>query len=135
MSFNPLNIAFPWWAKLLLALLLIGSIFAAGAKTGYTFRDDAAQKEAVSAQQKANKQLRDVQTQLEIALGEKQKVSDELQQLQKTQTDIAAANKTKLKKEVASKPVYNQCVVPPTGVDQINNQAKQLNGLRSSLHE
>ena len=104
--------------KLLPAIIalafVVGSFFA-----GYQYKDALVEKEKAEMVLKAQKDLQD-----EIDKRHKQALEYEAK-LQEMAKKVRTIVKT-VEVEV-EKPIYKQCVIPPSGVDTINQAAKSFN--------
>jgi peptide subunit release factor RF-3 len=125
----------PLWVKILgfsvvLAIAIGGSGYL-GYDYGFNKADDNA-KTAVVAQQQADlKAQQEIQAEKDAT---DKKYNALAQQLQDTQQQLQKANqnvKVKVVHEIASNPVYHSCTMPASGVQLINDQARQYNSIRS----
>jgi hypothetical protein len=130
-----LSFVIPTWVKvvgfsLVLAVVVGGSGYL-GYDYGYNKADDKA-KAAVVAQQQADLKA---QQELQAQKDATQNKYDHLaQQLQNTQQQLQKANhnvKVQVVHEIASNPVYHSCTMPASGLQLINDQARQYNSIRS----
>jgi hypothetical protein len=125
----------PEWVKvagvgIALAVVIGGSGYL-GYDYGFSKADDKAQA-AVVAQQQADLKAQDAIAAQRDAT--EKKYDDLAQQLQTTQQQLQEATKNvkvKVVKEISSNPVYHTCVMPASGVQLINDQARQYNSIRS----
>lgn len=113
----------PFWAKILIAIALMGGLYYTGYNEGkndtiaeQTSSELSTLKESVAYERGLMDELRVTSTKLQDALTNVRTVTE-----WRTRT---------VTKEI-EKPVYSQCIVPDTGVQILNENVEKLNGLRS----
>lgn len=124
----------PVWVKVaavsVVLAIAIGSTARVSYKYGFNERDVQAKSDTI-AQQKA-----DLEAQRKIMADRNAlqgKYNDLAQELINTKTELKEAKadvKTKVVKEIQSNTVYQSCVMPPSGVRIITDQAAKLNAIR-----
>jgi hypothetical protein len=125
----------PTWVKVVGFSLILAAIIGGSAHLGYNYgydkRDVAAKADVIAQQQadlKAQQQLMADKKALQDKYdGLSQELLDTQQKLQQAKSDV----QVKIVKEIHSNPVYQSCVVPPSGVQLLRDQAKQLNSIRA----
>lgn len=126
-------LSIPLWAK----MLLMAGLLAVGVGVGYHYGFQSsqvhAQKQTIEQLQKeqvANQQLQDKLDKLRAdQQSTSAKLQDALSKLNNPQSPEVKYVYRTITKEI-EKPVYQQCVVPASGMHAINANATELNKLR-----
>lgn len=125
----------PTWVKVAVVALILSAAFAWTSHTSYKYgfneRDVQAKADTIKqrdADLDAQKKIMADKAALQLKYDG---LSDELAttklQLDQAKSDV----KIKVVKEIQSNPVYQSCIMPPSGLQIIIDQATKLNAIRS----
>jgi len=116
-------------AIVLVTLAIVASVFFAGRTSGLNEGEVKLQKEVITHQQEIIKLKDENAKNLKETLDKYASASDKFEEnLKNLKTREKIIENTVIKE--VEKPVYNQCLVPESGVKTLNDAAKTLNDTR-----
>lgn len=120
-----------FWVKFAFIAIVVIGIGSFGAYIGYHIRDASANKEAAAVVSEKLVAAQEYNTAIKILQDKQHDLKSKLNEALAKNSDVVTKYITRtIVKEIHDRPKEYQCKIPPTGINALQSQAKELNQIR-----